>query len=287
MSKIDFHTHTKASDGVYSPRQLIDLARNNGLIAIAVTDHDTVDGLPEAAECAAEAGIRFYPGVEFSIDYDAGSFHLLGLNIDHTHAGLRNEVKRLADFREVRAYKMVEDLRRHDINIPIEEVLSMSAEGAIGRPHIARVMVNHGYASTVKDIFKNFLVRGKPGYVKKERIGFDAAVVLIRESGGIPVVAHPVSLGCSDYAEFERLLKQFISSGIMGIEAYAAMHTAEQAEHYRMLAEKYGLVVTGGSDFHGDKDEVIGNFMKESPIPIEIYYKLEDFISRRPKRTGL
>jgi len=281
VKKIDLHTHTRASDGIYSPHELIDLAKDNGLIALAVTDHDTVDGLPEAVGYAAGAGIRLYPGVEFSIDYDAGSFHLLGLNIDYTHAGLRNEVKRLADFREERAYKMVEDLKKHDIDIPIEEVLIMSAEGAIGRPHIARVMVNHGYASSVRDIFQNFLVKGKPGYVKKERIGFDTAIALIGESGGIPVIAHPVSLGCSDYVEFEVLLKQFINSGVMGIEAYAAMHSAEQAAHYRMLAEKYGLVVTGGSDFHGDKDEVIGNFMKESPIPIEIYYKLEDFITRQ------
>ncbi len=281
MKKIDLHTHTTASDGIYSPRQLIDLAVKNGLVAMAITDHDTVDGLPEAVDYARSIDFRLYPGVEFSIEYDTGSFHLIGMNVNYAHTGLRSTVKRLAEYRGTRAYRIIDDLKKHGIDIPQEEVMAESGGGAIGRPHIARVMVNHGYASNIKEIFKNYLVKGKPGYIKKVRIEFNEAVSLIKESGGIPVIAHPVSLECSDMVEFEGLLKGFIEHGVEGIEVFAAMHTPEMAEQYRALAVKYRLLMTGGSDFHGDKDETIGNYQKESPIPFELYALLEDYIEKR------
>ncbi len=281
MKKIDLHTHTTASDGIYSPRELVDLAMRNGLVAMAITDHDTVDGLPEAVDYASSLGFRLYPGVEFSIEYDTGSFHLLGLNIDYAHKELRSTVKRLAEYRGTRAYRIIDDLKSHGIDIPLDEVIAESGGGAIGRPHIARVMVNHGYASNIKEIFKNYLVKGKPGYIKKVRIEFSEAVKLIKESGGIPVIAHPVSLECKDMIEFEGLLKGFVEAGIEGMEVYAGMHTPEMAEQYRILAVKYNLLMTGGSDFHGDKDETIGNFHKDSPIPFELYARLEEYIGKR------
>lgn len=283
IKKIDLHAHTTASDGIYSPSKLIDLAAQNGVVALAITDHDTVDGLPEAEARAREIGFRLYPGVEFSIDYDAGSFHLLGLNIDYTDPELGKTVKDLADHRNTRAYRIIEDLKKHGIDIPVSEVLQAASGGAVGRPHIARVMVNHGYGATIKEIFANYLVKGKPGYVKKVRIGFENAVALVKRCGGIPVVAHPVSLECADIRAFEKLLKDFIRAGIEGIEVYAGMHTPVMAREYLALAVKYGLLATGGSDFHGDKDETIGNYQKDAPIPFEIYEKLEEYI--RTKQT--
>jgi 3',5'-nucleoside bisphosphate phosphatase len=281
MKKIDLHTHTTASDGIYSPRELIDIAVRNGLVAMAITDHDTVDGLPEALDYAASIGFRLYPGVEFSIEYDIGSFHLIGLNLDYHHERLRSTVSRLAEYRGTRAYRIIDDLKTHGIDIPLDEVMAESGGGAIGRPHIARVMVDHGYAPNIREIFKNYLVKGKPGYVKKVRIEFNEAVALIKESGGIPVIAHPVSLECKDMAEFEGLLKGFVEAGVEGMEVYAGMHTPEMAEQYRILAVKYDLLMTGGSDFHGDKDETIGNFHKDSPIPFELYARLEEYIGKR------
>jgi 3',5'-nucleoside bisphosphate phosphatase len=278
MKKIDFHTHTTASDGIYSPSQLVDLAVRNGLVALAVTDHDTIDGLAEAVRHAGEAGLKLYCGVEFSINYDLGSFHLIGLNIDYTNADLGRELKWLAERRGTRAYRIIEDLEKHGISIPIDEVLALSGGGVIGRPHIARVMVSHGYAPSIKEIFASYLVKGKPGYVKKERIELDAAISLIENSGGIPVIAHPNSLECRNLDEFEDRLKKFIKAGVRGIEAYAAMHTLEQAGQYARLARRYNLVVTGGSDFHGDKDETLGDYIKEGPIPLEIYDQLEKYI---------
>ncbi len=281
MKKIDLHTHTTASDGIYSPRQLIDLAVRNGLVAMAITDHDTVDGLPEAMDYAGSIGFRLYPGVEFSIEYDPGSFHLIGLNLDYTHQGLRDTVKRLAEYRDTRASRIIDDLKKHGIDIPLDEVMAEAGGGAIGRPHIARVMVNHGYASNIREIFKNYLVKGKPGYIKKVRIEFNDAVSIIKESGGIPVIAHPVSLECVDMDQFEGLLKGFIDAGVEGMEVYASMHTPEMAEQYRVLAVKHNMLMTGGSDFHGDKDETIGNYQKESPIPYELYPRLDEYIGKR------
>jgi 3',5'-nucleoside bisphosphate phosphatase len=284
IKKIDFHTHTTASDGIYTPRQLIDLAVRNGLVAMAITDHDTVEGLPEAVDYAASIGFRLYPGVEFSIEYDTGSFHLIGFNIDYGHRELKSTVSRLAEYRGTRAYRIIDDLKKHGIEIPLDEVMALAGGGAIGRPHIARVMVNHGFASNIKDIFKSYLVKGKPGYVKKVRIEFAEAVALIRESGGIPVIAHPVSLECIDMVEFEGLLRGFVDAGVEGMEVYASMHTPGMAEQYRILAVKYNLLMTGGSDFHGDKDEIIGNYQKDSPIPYELYPQLEDYLEKRLKQ---
>jgi 3',5'-nucleoside bisphosphate phosphatase len=281
MRKIDLHTHTTASDGIYSPRDLIDLAMRSGLVAMAVTDHDTVDGLPEAMEYAASVGFKLYPGVEFSIDYDEGSFHLLGLNIDYTNERLKKTVRELADHRATRAYRIIEDLKKHGIDIPIDEVLKEAGDASMGRPHVARIMVNHGYASNIREIFQSYLVKGKPGYVKKVRIQFVDAVKLIRECGGIAVVAHPISLECRDMAAFGELLTGFIREGVEGLEAFASMHSVEQAAEFTEIALRHNLVLTGGSDFHGDKDETIGNYRKENPIPIELYDTLESYLRQR------
>ena len=284
MKKIDLHTHTTASDGIYPPRELIDLAVRSGIVAMAITDHDTVDGLPEAMDYAASVGFKLYPGVEFSIDYDAGSFHLLGLNIDYRNQRLIGALRELADHRETRAYRIIDDLKKHGIDIPIDEVIREAGGGSTGRPHVARVMVNHGYASNIKDIFQKYLVKGKPGYVKKVRIRFEDAINLVRECGGIAVVAHPISLECRDMDEFEHLLKGFVATGVEGLEAYASMHTVEQAALYEEIARKNGLLVTGGSDFHGDKDETIGYYRNERPIPVELYDSLETLIGKKRAR---
>ncbi len=281
MKKIDLHTHTTASDGIYTPTRLIDLARSGGLVAMAITDHDTVDGLPEAMEYASSVRFRLFPGVEFSIEYPTGSFHLIGLNLDYRHEDLRKRVKTLSELRATRVHRIIDDLKEHGIDIPIDEVLAEAGAAAIGRPHVARVMVSHGYAPAIREIFQNYLVPGKPGYVKKVRIEFEEAIALIKASGGIPVIAHPVSLECRDMDEFERLLKGFVRSGIEGLEAYASMHTPELADQYQALARKYGLLVTGGSDFHGDKEETIGNYQKGCPVPAGLLDELEEYIAKK------
>lgn len=281
MKKVDLHVHTTASDGIYSPVDIIDLAVREGIAAMAITDHDTIDGLEEAVRYAKKIGFRIYPSIEFSIDYDMGSFHLIGLDIDFRCNALREATAELTGHRRTRVYRMVEDLARHGVEIPLHEVIEMAGGGSAGRPHVARVLVNHGYGSSVTEIFKNYLVKGKPGYVKKVRIAFEEAIRIIRASGGVPVIAHPVSLDCRDLDEFEERLDGFVKAGVEGIEAYAALHSREQAEAYRAIAERRGLLITGGSDFHGDKNEIIGTYDSGIPVPFEVYEMVEEYLKRR------
>ena len=260
---------------------MIDFAIENDVFALAITDHDTIDGLQEAIGYAEKKGVKLITGIEFSIDYKSGSFHLLGLNIDSNHRGLQEEAKSLTEYRENRIYRMIEDLKKHGIDIPVEDVQKQTNDGSIGRPHMARAMVQHGYASNVKEIFQSYLVRGKPGYVEKERIPFNRAISLINDSGGVPVIAHPISLGFSDFNEFEVMLKEFMKEGLKGIEVYSYMHSSEQIDKFNHLAKKYGLLVTGGSDFHGDKEETIGHYSSKNKIPEEIYSNIKEYLNNR------
>jgi 3',5'-nucleoside bisphosphate phosphatase len=277
----DLHLHTTASDGIYSPSKLIDHAIAHGVSALAVTDHDTTDGLDEAIACAEEKGVSLVPGIEFSVEYPEGSFHLLGFYIDHGDPDLQRLIGTLKERRGTRIYRMIDDLASHGIDIPINEVLSISG-GSPGRPHVARVLVNHGHAPSVKEAFKNFLVKGKPGYVKKDKATFDDAVGCIIGAGGIPVLAHPISLECCDMGHFERLLEGLLRKGLRGIEVYASMHSEDEISAFLRIARGRGLLATGGSDFHGDKNEKIGWYSDGFPIPYGTYEELAAYRRAHP-----
>lgn len=274
MNMIDLHCHTTASDGIKTPSGLIDYAIEKNVGILAVTDHDTVSGLEEAVNYAADKDIVLIPGIEFSIDYQGGSFHLVGLYIDHNYKPLIDKTVHLQDVRDRRIYRIIEDLERHGIEIPVEEVMLESAGGAIGRPHVARVLLKHGYANNINEVFKKYLVKGKPGYVKKERIKLEEAVSLIKGAGGLSIIAHPVSLNYRDMTQFENILKGFIDFEVDGIEAYSSMHKTSEISSFLELADRYKLIVSGGSDYHGDKDEKIGYYLPSKPIPYEIYEKI-------------
>lgn len=276
MKMIDLHCHTTASDGIKTPVELIDYAIIEGVEVIAITDHDTVSGVGEALAHAGSKGFKVIPGIEFSIDYPGGSFHLLGLNVDHNYEPMLARLAYLQSVRDSRIYRIIEDLAVNGIEIPVNEVMEESQGGTMGRPHVARVLVKHGFAPTINDVFKRFLVKGKPGYIKKEKISFSDALQLIRGAGGQSIIAHPISLGYRDYTEFESILKTFVEQGISGIEAFSSMHSHRDVEEILRLAKKYGLHVSGGSDYHGDKNEKIGYYMPSKPIPYDLcsYYIL-------------
>ena len=274
MKKIDLHCHTTASDGIKTPTELINYAVSRGIEVIAVTDHDTVAGVCEALDYSAAIDFRVIPGIEFSIDYQGGSFHLLGLNIDHKYQPMLEKLSHLQNVRDTRIYRIIEDLASNGIDIPVSEVMEESQGGTMGRPHVARVLVKHGYAPAINDVFKRFLVKGKPGYIKKEKITLAEALDFIDGAGGQSVIAHPVSLGYKNYEEFESILKVFVEQGVSGIEAFSSMHTNNDVREIIRLAEKYGLHLSGGSDYHGDKNEKIGYYMPDRPIPYDLcsYY---------------
>ncbi len=275
--KIDLHVHTKASDGTYTPRAIVEYAVKRNISSLAVCDHDTVAGVPEAMDYANGIGFDLIPGVEFSIDYHGGSFHLLGLLIDHKNKALLEITGELKESRIVRIKKIVAALKKDGYNIPLREVENEAMGAAVGKPHVARVMIRMGYAEDMTCVFKNFMCYGKPGYVKRDRISLDQAVSVIKNADGVPVIAHPISLNFRSFDDFEEQLNSYIVAGVAGIEAYSSMHSLSDVSEFIRIANKKNILVTGGSDFHGDKGKEIGIYTDGNFIPAGILDDLRRF----------
>lgn len=245
MRFIDMHTHSTFSDGIYSPSELVDYAVEKGLSGIAITDHDTVDGIEEAKQRAAvHEDFIVIPGIELSTEYNNEDVHILGYMIDYKKEHLSKLLQRLQNTRDSRAIKIVDRLKKLGIKISYKDVVEMSGDGVIGRLHIARSMIRKGYVQTIGDAFTKYLAKGAPAYVPKHRLTPECAINTIRKAGGFSVVAHPGLL------KSESILDYLIDLDIDGIEAYHPKHSKEQSKRYLKLAEKYNLFVTGGSDFH-------------------------------------
>ncbi|WP_366921760.1 PHP domain-containing protein [Metallumcola ferriviriculae] len=242
---VDLHTHTTASDGAVSPEELVKLALTAGLHAIAVTDHDTVGGLAAAEEAAAKLPIKVIPGIEISTDWQDEEIHALGYFIDYNCQKLQKVLDILAEERFQRGKKMVSKLRRIGILISWARVQHLAKEGVVGRPHVAQAMLEEGYVGNISEAFRKYLSKGQVGYVCRMKLTPAEAVKLIRDAGGVPVLAHPGLL------RNHHKLGEIISKGFQGIEVYYPQHDSEQVRLYLTLAQQYGLVVTGGSDFHG------------------------------------
>lgn len=243
--RIDLHVHSTASDGTLSPTALVEEARAHGLDVLGLTDHDTMDGVEEAREAAGKAGIELIAGVELNTDSPAGEVHILGYYIPLENTTFQRLLKDRRRAREVRAHKIVDRLQALGMTVKIVDVERVAGDGAIGRPHIARVLVEAGYATSVKEAFDRWLRRGGPAYVERENFAPADAVAAISDAGGIPVLAHPGRI--ADLA----IIPELIEAGLEGLECYYPEHSPEQTEHYIAIARKHDLVVTGGTDFHG------------------------------------
>lgn len=277
MERIDLHTHTTASDGIYSPSDLIEMAIKRDLTVMAITDHDSVDGLEEGMDFSKDKDFELIPGIELSIEYTGGSFHLIGLYIDFYNRELIEITEKLKRLRGERVIMIIEDLNRYGIDISIDEISSLASGNSVGRPHIARVLVEKGYASDVNAIFQSFMVKGKPGYVKKEKILIDEAIHIIKQAGGISIIAHPITLNFKTFDNFEKQIQELIVHGLDGIEVYSSMHKHEEILEFNRIANKYNLIISGGSDFHGDKDKELGICIDGEPIPPYILDNLEKY----------
>lgn len=274
--KIDLHVHSTSSDGIYTPVELIDLAIQKNLIALAITDHDTVDGLEVGMRYAQRKNFDLIPGVEFSIEYTGGSFHLLGLYVDHQNNEIMRVARRLKKLRFERIEKIIADLRSYGIDISTGDI-DLSEGNSLGRPHVARALVSKGYGIDTNDIFKKFLVKGKPGYVKKEKISLDEAIQVVKQSGGITSIAHPISLNCGSFDDFDKMVGQIAERGVDGIEVYSSMHTREEVKQFQRIAATYKLLETGGSDFHGDKENELGMYDDDEPIPLQVLDTIREY----------
>ncbi|MBM4194637.1 MAG: PHP domain-containing protein [Gemmatimonadetes bacterium] len=242
---VDLHAHTTASDGTATPEQFVAAALAAGLSAVAVTDHDTVDGVGPVTEAAAGTGLRIVPGVELSAhDADGREVHLLGLHLSAPHV-IAGSLARAREDREMRATQMVARLNSEGIAITADDVREAAAGAAIGRPHIARVLVARGIVKTMQEAFDRWLGAGKPAYVEKPRLPVDDAIAMVHAAGGLAVYAHPGEAGTRER------VGAFAAAGLDGLEVRHPSHSAAEIKRLRGLARDLGLVPSGGSDWHG------------------------------------
>ena len=254
---VDLHTHTTASDGTLTPAELVRLAAGEGLVGVAVTDHDTVDGVAEAAAMGERLGVKVIPGVEISLEYKgpkvgarSGWTHLLVYHLP-LDGPLANELREMQAWRAARNDRIVAKLCELGLGVTLDEVAAASGGGQIGRPHFAKVMLDKGYVETRQEAFDRYLAKGAPAYEDKRRLAPDDAISRARAEGAVPVLAHLYSLGLSGDALRERLV-HWRGQGLCGLEVIYPSHGPEAREAFAALAAELGLVATGGTDFHGE-----------------------------------
>jgi 3',5'-nucleoside bisphosphate phosphatase len=250
MARIDLHTHSNRSDGTFTPTELVRLAADRALDVVALTDHDTTDGLDEAIAAGRELGVQVVPGVEFSAEHLGTSIHVLCYWPDVDDPGLREELQRLRDTRLRRGELMVEKLQALGLPISFDRVRAIAGGGNIVRPHVAQAMVEAGIVETEKDAFDRYIADGGPAHVPKHALDPVDAVALIRSAGGACVLAHPGMWGDQTSVPDE-LIERMAAAGMAGLEVDHCDHTPERREYYGALAERLGLIPTGGSDCHG------------------------------------
>lgn len=290
MIEVDLHLHTTFSDGNLSPTELVRLCTNRGLNAIAITDHDSTDGLPEALAIADElTGITIIPGIELSTDVPGAEIHLLGYFVDHMDPLLQNTLMRLRDSRQKRAQDMVKKLNVMGISISWERVQEISGDGAIGRPHIAQAMVEKGYVKYPRDAFTEYLGRNGSAYVEREKISPASATEMVVQFGALPVMAHPTYfMGGTDadaIAKLKRTLFELKEAGLVGMEVYYGDYSIEKIELLAAIANELSLIPCGGSDYHAS-----GNPNEPEPgsvgPPIETLRALESLRQTRSTTVG-
>ncbi|NLM00631.1 MAG: PHP domain-containing protein [Treponema sp.] len=249
---IDLHCHSSASDGMYEPEELVKKAHDEGIKVLALTDHDTVDGLDQAKKTADKLNMIFVPGIELNIDWPKGEFHLLGLNFQKESKSLSEIITFLKNDRMERNLYILEKMNEHGIRCSLDDIKKISGDAVIGRPHFAQYLLEIKKVRTRQQAFDKYLSFGKPFYVKRTGVNLDEAIVAICESGGIPVIAHPLSLYLS-WGKIEDVLQNLFERGVQGLEAWHPGARFVDCQRLEKMARKIGFFITAGSDFHGEK----------------------------------
>ncbi|MCR5437417.1 MAG: PHP domain-containing protein [Treponema sp.] len=278
---IDLHVHTTASDGQYSPSEIIYKASEKKISTIAITDHDTVDGLKEAEKTAKKLDVNFVPGVELNINFPSGEFHLLGLGFKKISDSLKLIIDNLVKNRDIRNLQIIEKMNGDGVDISFEELKNDFPDTVIGRPHFAAELVKKGIVKTRQQAFDLYLARGRKWYADRVGSNLDEAVVAIKESGGVPVIAHPMSLYLS-WGKMEDVFRDFYERGVAGLEAFHPGARVTECLRLEELAAKLGMIVTAGSDFHGEKiraDRKLGYTCGGRKIDDSIWENIRDIIS--------
>ena len=257
MSKVDLHIHSTVSDGRFSPEEIVRKAAELGLSVIALADHDSVDGVAPALEAAkAFPGLRVIPCVEISTDTASGEVHVLGYFIDYTNQELKVALEKFRSSRRRRAQGIIAKLADLGIHIDWQRVQELATGSSIGRPHLAQAMLEKGYITSLPEAFTRYLGQGGPAYVEREKMTPVEAVELIARADGLPVLAHPFTT-----SEPEAVVIELKAAGLVGIEAYFHDLTADEVKSLISLADKYNLIATGGTDYHGldDSEAMLGS----------------------------
>ena len=249
MTRVDLHTHSHYSDGTESPRRVVELAKAAGVAALSLTDHDILDGHPEAEAACRELGLEFLPGIEFSSSLNGVEVHMLGFLVEASHAPFRQVLERQRQRRLQRIHDMVAKLRDAGVMITVEDVLASTGKGVVGRPHVAQALLNRGYVKTLKEAFERYIGPTGPGFISGSSTLPGEAIRIIRAAGGVPVLAHPI------YLKDDGLIEGMAREGLAGLEVYHSSHTPTEVARYERLADQLGLLRTGGSDFHGASKE--------------------------------
>ncbi len=275
LNMIDLHMHTTASDGQYTPCQLVRKVAEKNITVMAITDHDTYDGLEEGKKEAAKAGITFVPGIELNIERPGCEFHLLGLGLKSISKELKEVVNSLQKSRDDRNQYIVDKMREEGIQVTLEDIQNEFPCQVIGRPHFAAWLENHGIVKHRQQAFDKYLARGRPWHVDRVGANLDEAVQAIYECGGIPVVAHPLSLYLS-WTKLEVVLNDFHERGVAGLEAYHPGARVVECKRLEEMAHRLGMFVTGGSDFHGEAvrhDRKPGHAAGEKEIEDRLWFE--------------
>ena len=268
MKFADLHLHTYYSDGTYSPQELIEAAKKAGLSCIAAVDHDTVSGIPPLLTAAKSSGLEVIPGIELTAEYEGTEIHFLGYLIDYLNAEFIGQLESLRQFRVQRIYKICEKLQGLGINLPADSVFKIAGKGTVGRLHVARAMVKEGFVENTYEAFNKYINDRGAAYVCGFRLGPQEAINLIKQAKGIPVLAHPNTL------KNDALIPEFAKMGLMGLEVYYSEYSQGTINFYLAMAKQLDLLVSGGSDCHGDaKPEVKIGMIK---IPYELVEKIKE-----------
>lgn len=251
MKEVDLHMHSTHSDGTMSPRELVAYAEKKKLRAIAVSDHDTLSHI-RGTLCAGEASsVEVIAAIEVSADFSPGTMHILGYFVDAENEELFEMLERFREGRAIRNPQIIEKLNNAGMAITYDEVLREAGGQSVGRPHIATVMVKKGFVRTTQDAFEQYLKKGALAYVDRLRFNSEEIIRVIHNAGGLAFLAHPKQLLIASVAELEALVEKLIAQGLDGIEVYSSSHNKRERKIYANIAEKYSLLVSGGSDFHG------------------------------------
>ena len=275
MSRIDLHVHTTASDGTESPSAVVALAKQSGLSAIAVTDHDCVSGYREALEAGNALGVEVVPGIEISTKY-GGAVHILGYFVDPESEHLQPVLEWIVKDRDLRNRRMAEMMRADGIDVDYDEMKQRFGD-VVGRPHFARILVESGKAESIKDAFDKYVEKGKKYWLPRNFIDIESSIQIILDAGGVPVLAHPFQYKRDD-AGLRELIQHCMECGLRGMECRYSGYTPEQENYLEALAEEYSLIRTGGSDFHGSNKPHIqlGSGTGGLDVPYEFLSGLKD-----------